>query len=315
MKHAEPHDPQQLPTRIPSPLRERLWLDGDPTALSPPLVALVGTREPDAVASALARRIAADLARAGVHVLSGGALGVDAAAHRGALLGGGRTVVVLPSGLAHWYPKRHEGLYREVIAAGGALVSQFPPETPPTRWTFPRRNELVASLADVVVVVQASASSGALLTAAHAQRLGRRVMAVPAAPGDRRGAGCVRLLLAGALPCADADDVLATLGRPDGPLLSRAPAPRAAGDASPARPTRGARPPHARERAPACEAELASLDGDGRLVYDNLSAVARHVDELSRLTGLPAARLQRALTALVLAGLADDRGAGRFARG
>ena len=143
--------------------------------------------------SALARRFAADLARAGVRVLSGGALGIDAAAHRGALLGGGRTVVVLPSGLAHWYPRRHEGLYRDVIAAGGALVSQFPPDTPPTRWTFPRRNALVASLADLVVVVQASASSGALLTAAHAQRLGRRVMAVPAAPGDRRGAGCLRL--------------------------------------------------------------------------------------------------------------------------
>jgi len=306
-----PHDTRTLPapSRVPPSLRERLWLDGDPTALAPPLVALIGTREPDAVASALARRFATDLTRAGVRVLSGGALGVDAAAHRGALLGGGRTVVVLPSGLAHWYPRRHEGLYREVIAAGGALVSQFPPETPPTRWTFPRRNELVASLADIVVVVQASASSGALLTAAHAQRLGRRVMAVPAAPSDRRAAGCVRLLLAGAMPCTDADDILAALAQADGPLLARAPAPR------PARPTRDAR---VREAAPAPAGDddaVASLDGDGRLVYDSLSSVARHVDELARLTGLPAARLQRTLTTLVLTGLADARGDGRFGRG
>jgi len=308
MTDHSPHDVRSLPapSRVPASLRERLWLDGDPTALAPPLVALIGTREPDAVASALARRFATDLARAGVRVLSGGALGVDAAAHRGALLGGGRTVVVLPSGLAHWYPKRHEGLYREVLAAGGALVSQFPPETPPTRWTFPRRNELVASLADIVVVVQASASSGALLTAAHAQRLGRRVMAVPAAPSERRSAGCVRLLLAGALPCADADDILAALAQSDGPLLA---------------PARAARP--ARERArrvempseKASDEELtASLDGEGRLVYDSLSSVARHVDELARLTGLPAASLQRSLTTLILTGLADDRGDGRFAR-
>lgn len=309
MPEAPPRDPRTLPERLPPALRERLWLDGDPTALAPPLVALIGTREPDAVASALARRFAADLARAGVRVLSGGALGIDAAAHRGALLGGGRTVVVLPSGLAHWYPRRHEGLYREVIAAGGALVSQFPPDTPPTRWTFPRRNALVASLADLVVVVQASASSGALLTATHAQRLGRRVMAVPAAPGDRRSAGCVRLLLAGALPCADADDILAALAQTDGPLHAPARAPRT--PRTPRLPREASTP----AAPPLDEAAAASLDGEERLVYQSLSAVARHVDELSRLTGLSAARLQRALTALVIAGLADDRGGGCFARG
>jgi predicted Rossmann fold nucleotide-binding protein DprA/Smf involved in DNA uptake len=139
-------------------------------------------------------------------------------------------------------------------------------------------------------------------------------MAVPAAPSERRSAGCVRLLLAGAMPCTDADDILAALAQSDGPLLARAPA------------SAGAHAPRTRaprERAPqtkmpsemASDDELtASLDGDGRLVYDSLSSVARHVDELARLTGLPAARLQRSLTTLVLSGLADDRGDGRFAR-
>ena len=181
----DPHDVTTLPTaeRLTGARWRELWIDGDPTALSAPLVALIGTRDADPVGVALTRAMASELARAGVRVLSGGALGIDAAAHRGALHAKGRTVVVLPSGLGHWYPKRHEGLYKQVLAAGGALVSQFPPETPPTQWTFPRRNELLAALADVVVVVQAPVTSGALLAAECARKLGRRVMAVPAAPG------------------------------------------------------------------------------------------------------------------------------------
>jgi len=311
MKPPQSCTSHELPARLPPALRGRLWLDGDPTALASPVVALIGTRDPDPIASALTRRLATDLAQAGVHVLSGGALGIDAAAHRGALLGGGRTVVVLPSGLAHWYPKRHEELYRQVIATGGALVSQFPPETPPTRWTFPRRNELVASLADVVVVVQASVSSGALLTATHAQRLGRRVMAVPAAPSDRRGAGCVRLLLAGAAPCTDADDILKVIAQVDGPLLTPSSPAQVHGSHAVGRP----RPARARERASARAPDLPVLEGEERLVYDNLSTAARHIDELVRLTGLPVTRLQRALTTLMLEGLVDDRGGGCFARG
>ena len=130
-----------------------LWIQGDPTALAGPLVALVGTRSPDPYGVAFAQRLAAELARDGIGVLSGGALGIDAAAHRGALMGAGRTVVVLPAGLDHWYPRRHAGLYRDILAAGGCLVSQFAPETPPMHWTFPRRNHLVATLCDALVVV------------------------------------------------------------------------------------------------------------------------------------------------------------------
>ncbi len=331
MSKSEPLDVRTLSTadRLTSARWRELWIDGDPTALSAPLVAIVGTRDADPIGVALTRSIAADLARADVRVLSGGALGIDAAAHRGALDARGRTVVVLPSGLEHWYPKRHEALYEKVIAAGGALVSQFPPETPPSQWTFPRRNELVAALADVVVVVQAPTTSGALLAAECARRLGRRVMAVPAAPGDRRGAGCVQLLRAGAIPCACADDVLAVLDAREGPLVAWARSKGAANRArrggdknaqpSPPRPratrTR-ARTPAENTMISAVESDLAaSLDAEGRLVYESLSVVARHVDELTRLTGLQAASVQRSMLTLVLAGLAIDRGDGKYVRG
>jgi DNA processing protein len=167
------------------------------------MVAIIGTRDPDPLGVALASRIAADLAERGVSVISGGALGIDAGAHRGALLADGRTVVVMPAGLEHWYPRRHAALYRDVLSRGGALVSPFHPRTPPASWTFPRRNELLAAMADVVVVVQAPAASGALVCAEAALRLGRRVLAVPGSTADRRAQGCNRLLRAGARACVD----------------------------------------------------------------------------------------------------------------
>ncbi|MEI8257389.1 MAG: DNA-processing protein DprA, partial [Deltaproteobacteria bacterium] len=130
---------------------QSLWIAGDPTALEPPLVAIVGTREADTYGAALAREFAMALAKQHVGVVSGGALGIDAAAHAGALDAGGRTAVVLPSGLDQLYPLRHKPMYEEIVARGGALVSPFPPETPPARWTFPRRNALLAALCDLLV--------------------------------------------------------------------------------------------------------------------------------------------------------------------
>lgn len=305
---------------------ETLWINGDPRALAPPLIAVVGTREPDHDAMHVAERIAEGVARAGHTVLSGGALGIDAAAHRGALLGEGRTVVVLPSGLGHLYPLRHGSLYRAVIAAGGALVSQFRPETPPSRWTFPRRNELVAALADVLVVVQAPAQSGSLHAARLAMKLGRRVLAVPASLAERRGRGCVALLREGALPCTGADDVLAALEARDGALFSGQRG-VVSQTASPKFQTRAHATPRARartSRAHTCTRDEAQkpetgrelqvvLDGDEAVVYHCLD-VPRHVDELVNASGLVASRLQTALLTLVLGGCIEDRGGGMYAR-
>ena len=290
-----------------------LWIHGDPSALSPPVVAIIGTRMPDPAARALAHRLARDLAQRGVRVLSGGALGIDAAAHEGALDGGGRTAVVLPCGLQHCYPRRHGNLYRAIIESGGALVSQFPPETPPTQWTFPRRNELVAALADVLVVVQAPDPSGALIAAEAARRAGRRLMAVPASPFDRRSRGNVRLLRAGARSCVNADDVLALLAETDGALFARdaTHAPVSARAPRPRTPT--ARAP---DRAPsrARGPDPLTLDEAGSLVYEALAVGPRHIEEVARASALSTSRAQQVLLTLVLAGFIEDRGGGMFTR-
>lgn len=127
-----------------------------------------------------------------MHVVSGGALGIDGAAHRGALAGGGTTTVVLGCGVDIAYPQRHRRLFAEIVAAGGALVSMFPAGTPPYRANFPRRNAVIAELAQAVIVVEAAMPSGSLSTAQAATRLGR---SLAACPGTR---GCDHLIEAGA---------------------------------------------------------------------------------------------------------------------
>src|SRR6266849_2025991 len=130
-----------------------------------PRVAIVGSRRPSPYGEAVAEQLAMELARSGVVIFSGLALGIDAAAHRGALNGGGVTVAVMGTGVDVIYPASHAELARAILAGGGALVSQFPDGTEPRRHNFPARNYTMASLADVVVVVEASESSGALITA------------------------------------------------------------------------------------------------------------------------------------------------------
>lgn len=168
-------------------------------------VAIVGSRAATVEACRAAHALATHAAERGVQVVSGGALGVDGAAHRGALAGGGHTVVVLATGLDIIYPDRHRGLFAAIEAAGGALVTAYPAGTPPRPGHFVRRNEIIAALADVVVVVSASAGSGALYTARAAVRLGRTVAATPGTPGAQL------LLAAGASAVASADDLDAVL--------------------------------------------------------------------------------------------------------
>src|SRR5690606_22400838 len=148
-------------------------------------VAIVGTRTPDPEAAELARDLAYELGQAGCVVLSGGARGIDAAAHEGALDAGSPTVAVLATGLASAYPPTHGALFGR-IANRGALLTESDDEAAPQAYRFLRRNALLAALAKVVVVVQAPIRSGALSTAAHARRLGRDLLAVPWAPFDVR---------------------------------------------------------------------------------------------------------------------------------
>jgi DNA processing protein len=172
-----------------------LFVSGDAAALeSPRVVAVVGTRRPTDDGRRMAARIGGVLAAVGATVVSGLAVGIDGSAHAGALLAQGITVAVLGSGHAHLYPAAHESLAREIVRAGGAVVAELPPDARPRAASFPRRNRIIAGLADATVVVEAGERSGALITASWAMEQGRVVFAVPGPLDRAQAVGCNRLL-------------------------------------------------------------------------------------------------------------------------
>jgi DNA processing protein len=188
-----------------------LWVAGTLDGLRAPCVAVVGTRAASDAGRRRARRLAEDLARAGVCVVSGLALGIDGAAHEGALAAGAPTLGVLGGGHGHFFPPRHRELGARIVAAGGAVVSPFAPDVVPQPWQFLARNAIIAALADAVVVVEAAARSGALNTAGHGADRGIPVLAVPGDVDRPKAAGCNALIRDGATLVRDADDVLAAL--------------------------------------------------------------------------------------------------------
>lgn len=191
--------------------------------------AVVGTRRPTGRGRALARELATALAALGVTVVSGLALGIDAAAHEGALDGDGPTVAVLGGGHGRLHPPSHRGLARRILEADGAILSEHPPDRQPERHAFPNRNRLVSGLARLVVVVEAALQSGTASTVDHAIDQHRDVFACPGRPGDPSVAGTLRYLRDGALIVSELEDVLfrfrhgaghasAVAGRGSGPL-------------------------------------------------------------------------------------------------
>ncbi len=180
-----------------------------------PAVAIVGARAASCVSMDRAHAVARHCAERGIAVISGGAIGIDGAAHRGALAGDGATTVVLGSGIDVAYPARHAPLFEIIVERGGALVSMLPPGTAPRTHSFLSRNPLIAALADITIVIEADVKSGSLSTAAAAKKLGRLVAAWP---GSR---GCDFLLARGSAVIETPEDALAALaGTP------RYPAPR-----------------------------------------------------------------------------------------
>jgi DNA processing protein len=173
-----------------------------------PLAAVVGTRRPSAGAASQAFDLARDLGRAGVTVISGLALGIDAMAHRGNLEGGAPTVAVLGSGADEVYPASNRLLARRVLESGGALLSEYAPGTPPRPWRFPARNRIIAALARGTVVVQAPEKSGALITAQFALDQGRDLWISPAGMSGPLSAGTAKLASDGAGIAYSARDIL-----------------------------------------------------------------------------------------------------------
>jgi DNA processing protein len=184
--------PAALRTLDPRP--PTLFVAGDGAAFEERAVAIVGTRRASGYGLSSATDLADELARAGIVVVSGLALGIDGAAHRGAVAAGGRSIAVLPSPLNRIYPPRHRGLARDIVRGGGTLVSELAVGAPIGRPDFARRNRLIAGLAEAVVVVEAPDRSGALLTAAAAMAIGRELYAVPGQIDAQASRGCNRLI-------------------------------------------------------------------------------------------------------------------------
>jgi len=185
---------------------------GRADVLEGPAVAVVGSRTPTPYGRAVAERLAEDLASRGIVVVSGLARGIDAAAHGGALRGG-RTIAVLGSGLKMIYPKEHEQLSAR-IAEAGAVVSEFPLETPPLAQNFPRRNRIISGLGLAAVVVEAAERSGSLISAGFALEHGREVMAVPGNVTSDRSRGTNRLIKEGAKLVEGWEDVAEEMPEP-----------------------------------------------------------------------------------------------------
>ncbi len=188
-----------------------LFLCGRTKCLENVSAAMVGARKATPYGLSVAEKLARDLARAGVTVVSGMARGIDAAAHRGALDAGGNTIAVLGCGVDVVYP-RENGRLRDGIMQNGLLVSEFPPGTPPDAWHFPVRNRVISGLCKVVVVVEAAERSGALITAHVALEQGRDVMAVPGNITTKLSRGSNELIKQGAAPVLGVGEIVEELG-------------------------------------------------------------------------------------------------------
>jgi DNA processing protein len=267
-----------------------LFFLGDPATLNgAPTVAVVGTRAPTRYGIGVAAQLAADLSAAGVGVVSGLALGIDAAAHEGACGAGAPPIGVVAGGLDEPYPRRHARLW-DKVAALGAIVSESPAGVPTEKWRFPVRNRLLAAMSDVVVVVESRHHGGTRHTVDAAVARGIPVGAVPGSIRSPTSEGTNALLADGAFPVCSAGDVLVALSLAGLDVSGPAPDPRVVGT-----------PPTDRAAA-----EPAA--GDDRRVYDALSPDPTSLDELARTAGLDFPALCGALERLAQAGLARDIG-------
>lgn len=187
---------------------KRLYVMGSLPTERRPSVAIIGSRKPTAYGKEVTHQLAFELARRGVVVVSGLALGVDGIAHQATLEAGGTTVAVLGNGPPKIYPSSHRSLGEQIIARGGAIISEYEAGRPALAHQFLERNRIVSGLADAIIITEAAARSGTMSTAAHALEQGKEIFAVPGNITSPLSAGCNALLKKGATPITSADDVL-----------------------------------------------------------------------------------------------------------
>ena len=236
-------------------------------------VAIVGSRRASIYGKSMTERIAKDLCNRGICIVSGGARGIDAAAHKGALSCGGRTVAVLGCGIDIAYPSEHKELYAQ-IAESGAVVSEFPPGTRPDGWRFPARNRIISGLAGSVLVVQAPSDSGALITAKFAAEQGRSIYALPGNVDDIRNEGSHALIRDGAVLVTCAEDILSELGIGADQM-----------------------------RMPQLSLAFESLSPDERKLVEILSLQPKHVDQIIQESGFPVPQVSGMMTILEMKGI------------
>lgn len=233
-------------------------------------VAVVGSRKASTYGLAFAASIGASLAAEGRVVVSGLARGIDGAAHRGMLESAGVGIGVLGSGIDVLYPRSNRHVAAEIVGSGGAIVSEFPPGTPPEPWRFPCRNRIIAGLSPVVVVVEAAARSGALITARLALEYGRDVLALPGDIDRPTSAGCNLLVRDGAFPVTSLDELSEVIASIMGPSAARGADTGAPFDGAVGRVPVPLDVLVGRVGRPAAEvlAEVARLEAAGRLVVE-----------------------------------------------
>lgn len=288
-----------------------LFVRGDIRAASACGVAIVGTRKPSPYGLRAAEYLARDLAAHGVTVISGMAQGIDAAAHRGALDAGGRTIAVLGCGTDIAFPRQHAALMEEIIA-NGCVISQFPFGMKPLAGNFPQRNRIISGLAQGVAVVEAAPRSGALITARAAAEQGREVFAVPGMITERNAQGPHALIQQGAKLVQNAQDIIVELNFdplhaqavPEAPPAPAAPAPSA--DAQPPRQT--APPPGPSQ--PRAQPAASGVEKD---ILDALAPDGSFVDEIALVCRIPVSEALSTLTLLELKGLVRQFSGKRFA--
>lgn len=216
VRHVAPGDPDYPAGLLDLEEPPSIWVNG--SFRTDPGVAVVGTRRCTRYGMGLADSFGAMLARVGWTVVSGLARGIDAAAHRGCLAASGHGVAVLGSGIDVCYPAENRAIFESLANGEGAVVSEYSPGTPPDRWRFPARNRIIAAISAAVVVVEAHAKGGALITARLAAEIGRPVFVVPGDVDRPASEGCNRLIKDGAHPVLGADDLIAELELILGPV-------------------------------------------------------------------------------------------------
>jgi DNA processing protein len=267
-----------------------LFIRGDRSLLSSLQIAMVGTRNPSPMALTTTKAFAKSFATFGLTVTSGLAMGVDQAAHRGALEANGLTIAVAATGLDRVYPAKHKSLAEEVIKTG-ALVSEFPIGTQPKPGYFPRRNRIISGLSLGVLVVEAAIKSGTLVTARHAMEQGREVFAIPGSIHNPLAKGCHHLIRQGAKLIETADDVLEDLGQ-----LSSVAA--------------GIEGVTTKETLP----NAMSVDGDYVVLLEKIAFDPTSVDDLIAQTNFTAEEISSMLLVLELQGLVSSAPGGLFYR-